>query len=114
MLNHESQKMSIPDTSDFVVPVDDAFRVERNRERNQKRNGRRGGVGNKSAAPGDGRNDPTQRHQSLRESLLMKAWTFQDHRAKLKLGSKAAWSVGWLTPEGTPVPNGQVVAGHVG
>ena len=32
--------------------------------------------------------------------LPMKAWTFQDHRAKLKLGSKAAWSVGWLTPEG--------------
>ena len=30
----------------------------------------------------------------------MRAWKFQDHRAKQKLGSKAKWSVGWIDPEG--------------
>ena len=30
----------------------------------------------------------------------MKAWTFQDHRQKQKLGAKAPWSVGWVDPEG--------------
>lgn len=30
----------------------------------------------------------------------MKAWVFQDHRAKVKLGSKAKWSVGWIDPDG--------------
>lgn len=30
----------------------------------------------------------------------MKAWLFQDHRQKEKLGDKAPWSVGWLDPEG--------------
>lgn len=28
----------------------------------------------------------------------MKAWIFQDHRQKQKLGAKAPWSVGWLDP----------------
>ncbi len=31
----------------------------------------------------------------------MKAWLFQDHRQKQKLGeAKAPWSVGWIDPEG--------------
>jgi len=31
----------------------------------------------------------------------MKAWTFQDHRQKQRLGkAKAPWSVGWIDPEG--------------
>jgi integrase len=30
----------------------------------------------------------------------MRAWTFQDHRQKKKLGDKAPWSVGWYDPEG--------------
>ena len=30
----------------------------------------------------------------------MRAWTFQDHRQKKKLGSKAPWSVGWIDPDG--------------
>lgn len=30
----------------------------------------------------------------------MKAWLFQDHRQKQKLGDKAPWSVGWVDPEG--------------
>ena len=31
----------------------------------------------------------------------MKAWLFQDHRQKVKLGEdKCPWSVGWIDPEG--------------
>jgi integrase len=30
----------------------------------------------------------------------MRAWTFQDHRQKKKLGDKAPWSAGWVDPEG--------------
>ena len=30
----------------------------------------------------------------------MRAWLFQDHRQKKKLGDKAPWSVGWVDPEG--------------
>jgi len=30
----------------------------------------------------------------------MKAWLFQDHRQKQKLGDKCPWSVGWIDPEG--------------
>lgn len=30
----------------------------------------------------------------------MRAWLFQDHRQKQKLGEKAAWSVGWIDPAG--------------
>ena len=30
----------------------------------------------------------------------MKAWLFQDHRQKQKLGDKAPWSVGWIDPDG--------------
>lgn len=30
----------------------------------------------------------------------MKAWLFQDHRQKEKLGDKAPWSVGWIDPSG--------------
>ena len=30
----------------------------------------------------------------------MKAWLFQDHRQKQKLGEKAPWSVGWIDPDG--------------
>jgi len=30
----------------------------------------------------------------------MKAWIFQDHRQKQKLGDKAPWSVGWTDPDG--------------
>ena len=30
----------------------------------------------------------------------MKAWIFQDHRQKQKLGDKCPWSVGWLDPDG--------------
>ncbi len=30
----------------------------------------------------------------------MKAWLFQDHRQKEKLGDKAPWSVGWFDPDG--------------
>ncbi len=30
----------------------------------------------------------------------MKAWLFQDHRQRQKLGDKAPWSVGWLDPDG--------------
>ncbi len=29
----------------------------------------------------------------------MRAWIFQDHRQKHKLGDKAPWSVGWIDPE---------------
>ncbi len=31
----------------------------------------------------------------------MRAWTFQDHRQKKKLGDKAPWSAGWIDPEGS-------------
>ena len=30
----------------------------------------------------------------------MRAWVFQDHRQKQRLGAKAPWSVGWLDPQG--------------
>ena len=30
----------------------------------------------------------------------MRAWLFQDHRQKRKLGDKTRWSVGWIDPEG--------------
>jgi integrase len=30
----------------------------------------------------------------------MRAWLFQDHRQKQKLGDDAPWSVGWIDPEG--------------
>ena len=30
----------------------------------------------------------------------MKAWLYQDHRQKQKLGDKCPWAVGWLDPEG--------------
>ncbi len=30
----------------------------------------------------------------------MRAWVFQDHRQKKKLGDKAPWSAGWIDPEG--------------
>jgi len=30
----------------------------------------------------------------------MRAWLFQDHRQKQKLGDKAPWSVGWIDPAG--------------
>ena len=30
----------------------------------------------------------------------MKAWTFQDHRQKQKIGDRCPWSVGWIDPEG--------------
>ncbi len=30
----------------------------------------------------------------------MKAWLFQDHRQKQKLGDKCPWSVGWVDPDG--------------
>ena len=30
----------------------------------------------------------------------MRAWLFQDHRQKKKLGEKAPWSVGWIDPDG--------------
>ena len=30
----------------------------------------------------------------------MKAWLFQDHRQKVKLGDKCPWSVGWVDPDG--------------
>jgi integrase len=30
----------------------------------------------------------------------MKAWLFQDHRQKQKLGDKSPWSVGWIDPDG--------------
>ena len=30
----------------------------------------------------------------------MKAWIFQDHRQKQKLGDKCPWSVGWFDPDG--------------
>jgi integrase len=30
----------------------------------------------------------------------MRAWLFQDHRQKKKLGDKAPWSVGWVDPAG--------------
>ena len=30
----------------------------------------------------------------------MRAWLFQDHRQKQKLGDEAPWSVGWIDPEG--------------
>ena len=30
----------------------------------------------------------------------MRAWLFQDHRQKEKLGAKAPWSVGWIDPDG--------------
>jgi hypothetical protein len=30
----------------------------------------------------------------------MKAWLFQDHRQKQKLGDAAPWSVGWIDPDG--------------
>lgn len=30
----------------------------------------------------------------------MRAWVFQDHRQKKKLGDKAPWSAGWVDPEG--------------
>ncbi len=30
----------------------------------------------------------------------MRAWLFQDHRQKQKLGDKAPWSVGWIDPDG--------------
>ena len=30
----------------------------------------------------------------------MRAWVFQDHRQKEKLGDKAPWSAGWVDPEG--------------
>ncbi|MCH8045244.1 MAG: tyrosine-type recombinase/integrase [Planctomycetes bacterium] len=30
----------------------------------------------------------------------MRAWLFQDHRQKNKLGDKTPWSVGWVDPEG--------------
>ena len=30
----------------------------------------------------------------------MRAWLFQDHRQKKKLGDKTPWSVGWVDPEG--------------
>ena len=30
----------------------------------------------------------------------MRAWIFQDHRQKQKLGEKAPWSVGWINPDG--------------
>ena len=31
----------------------------------------------------------------------MRAWLFQDHRQKEKLGEEAPWSVGWIDPNGT-------------
>jgi integrase len=31
---------------------------------------------------------------------MSSAWVFQAHTAKKKLGDKAPWSVGWMTPEG--------------
>ena len=30
----------------------------------------------------------------------MRAWTFQDHRQKQKLGDKAPWFVGWMEDDG--------------
>jgi integrase len=30
----------------------------------------------------------------------MRAWLFQDHRARQRLGVKAKWSVGWIDPDG--------------
>lgn len=30
----------------------------------------------------------------------MRAWLFQDHRQKQKLGDRCPWSVGWIDPEG--------------
>ncbi len=30
----------------------------------------------------------------------MKAWLFQDHKQKKKLGDKCPWSVGWIDPDG--------------
>lgn len=30
----------------------------------------------------------------------MKAWLFQDHKQKQKLGDKCPWSVGWVDPDG--------------
>ena len=30
----------------------------------------------------------------------MKAWLFQDHKQKQKLGDKCPWSVGWIDPDG--------------
>jgi integrase len=30
----------------------------------------------------------------------MRAWVYQDHRQKKKLGDKAPWSAGWVDPEG--------------
>jgi integrase len=31
---------------------------------------------------------------------MARAWLFQDHRQKSKLGDKCPWSVGWIDPEG--------------
>jgi len=31
---------------------------------------------------------------------MSRAWTYQDHRQKKKLGDKAPWSVGWYDPDG--------------
>ena len=30
----------------------------------------------------------------------MKAWLFQDHRQKQKLGDDCPWAVGWFDPDG--------------
>jgi integrase len=44
--------------------------------------------------------DQNLQNDTPREKLTMKAWTFQDHRQKEKLGDDCPWSVGFLDPDG--------------